>query len=168
MSGLTVYNGSDVQFSSQYPALLVDRTNNYGYKNWQITFTVDPPQPATPTSGTPTTSNYKNLLTIYHGLGYIPAFETVTIGYGLTAPPYGGIGIWNEDALLDWTPMPFNSTTACNQLKIRADTQNLYIELFRQAEYIMSAYMPPSLAGVQLNINTQIFAMGLNDISSQV
>jgi hypothetical protein len=173
MNGLTVYNGNDIQFSTKYPALLVDRTNNYGYKNYQVTFQADLALPPTPTSTNQNPYIYIPLLSVHHGLGRIPAFESVTIGYGLTAPPYGGIGLWNEDALLDWTSTPFNSTNVCNKLLFRANTQDLLVYMYRQSGYNpysspATIFTPPSLAGVQLNINTQIFAMGLNDISSQV
>jgi hypothetical protein len=173
MSGLTVYNGTNEQFSTKYPALLVDRTNDYGYKNYQITFTTNPPLPPDPpqTAGGNTSSIYIDILDIYHGLGYIPAFESVTTAYGV-ASLSRGISMWNEDALVSITNYGFASTTVSNRILFRADSQYLHIKLFRQSatDYDMSytIYRPPSLAGVQLNINTQIFAMGLNDISSQV
>lgn len=179
-SGLTIYNGSTTQFSTRYPALLVDRTAKYGYKNFQLTFATDPQQPPPP----PSTAEgvlgtiYTTLLTVYHGLNYIPAFETVTIGYGLPPGPWGtGIAMWNEDALLSQgspTGTDSYSISCWNQLVFRADTQNLYIGLYRTSttDYTSSGtpytVYPFSLAGVQVDINTQIFAMGLNDSLSQV
>ena len=175
-SGITVYNGGAIQFTTQYPALLVDRTAKYGYKNFQLTFSSDPPQPPAATTTTNGTI-YTTLLTIYHGLGYIQAVESVTVGYGLPPGPWGtGIAIWNEDAMLSQgSPTGTNiDTIACiNQLIFRADQQNLYIGLYRVSTWDFSTYpgfaaYPFSLSGVQLNINTQIFAMGLNDSLSQV
>lgn len=175
-TGITIYNGSNIQFTTKYPALLVDRTNKYGYKNYHITFSADPPQPPAPTPSTNGTI-YQQLLPIYHGLGYIPAFETVTVGFGLPPGPWGaGIAMWNEDALLSQgspTGTDNNSIDAINQLIFRADQQNLYIGLYRVSTWDFlyptpgPAY-PFSLSGVQLNINVQIFAMGLNDSLSQV
>lgn len=175
-TGITVFNGSITQFSTKYPAFMVNRTNNYGYKNYQIIFLSDPPQPPAPTTSANGTI-YQQLLPIYHGLGYIPAFETVTIGYGLPPTVWNaGISMWNEDALLSQgspTGTDEFSINAVNQLIFRADQQNLYIGLYRVStwDYAYStpgpAY-PFSLAGVQLNINVQIFAMGLNDSLSQV
>jgi hypothetical protein len=175
-TGITVYNGSAIQFTTQYPAFMVDRTAKYGYKNFQITFSSDPPQPPVATTSANGTI-YTTLLPIYHGLGYIPGFETVTVGYGLPPGPWGtGIAMWNEDALLSQgSPTGTNTDTiACiNQLIFRADSQNLYIGLYRVSTWDFStlpgfAAYPFSLSGVQLNINTQIFAMGLNDSLSQV
>lgn len=175
-SGITVYNGGAIQFTTKYPAFLVDRTAKYGYKNFQLTFSSDPPQPPAATTSTNGTI-YTTLLPIYHGLGYIPAFETVTVGFGLPPGPWGtGIAIWNEDALLSQgspTGTDIYSIACINQLIFRADQENLYIGLYRVStwDYDYStpgpAY-PFSLSGVQLNINTQIFAMGLNDSLSQV
>lgn len=175
-AGLTVYNGNAIQFATKYPALLVDRTNEYGYKNYILTFSADPAQPPAPapapSGGSTTSTIYIKLLSIYHGLRYIPAFETVTIGYGLGSS--AGVNIWNEDALLSFnTSTPLPGTEVSNKLIFRADTQYLYIYLVRQAVAWnfgsgSTVYYPPSLAGAQLNINTQIFAMGLNDIPSIV
>jgi hypothetical protein len=175
-AGITVYNGAAIQFTTQYPALLVDRTNKYGYKNYQITFSADPPQPPAPTTSTNGTV-YQELIPIYHGLGYIPAFETVTVGYGLPATVWNtGISMWNEDAMLSQgspTGTDVESINAINQLIFRADQQNLHIGLYRVSVWDFGyatpgpAY-PFSLSGVQLNINVQIFAMGLNDSLSQV
>ena len=175
-NGITVYNSGSMQFTTQYPAFLVDRTAKYGYKNFQLTFSADPTQPPAATTSANGTI-YTTLLPIYHGLGYIPAFETVTIGYGLPAGPWGtGIAIWNEDALLSQgspTGTDIYSIGAINQLIFRADQENLYIGLYRVSvwDYALSTpgpVYPFSLSGVQLNINTQIFAMGLNDSLSQV
>jgi len=175
-TGITVYNGQNIQFTTKYPAFMVDRTSKYGYKNYQITFSADPEQPPAPTESANGTI-YTTLLPIYHGLGYIPAFETVTVGYGLPATPWNtGISIWNEDAMLSQgspTGTDADSINAINQLIFRADQQNLYIGLYRVAVWDYGyatpgpAY-PFSLSGVQLNINVQIFAMGLNDSLSQV
>ena len=165
-TGITVYNGSAIQFTTKYPALLVDRTNKYGYKNYQIIFSADPPQPP---GGS---SSYQQLLPIHHGLGYIPAFETVTVGYGLPATVWNtGISMWNEDALLSQgspTGIDPISINAINQLIFRADQQDLHIGLYRVSVIDTVPVYPFSLAGVQLNINVQIFAMGLNDSLSQV
>lgn len=175
-SGITVYNGSTIQFSTQYPAFMVDRTAKYGYNNFQLTFSADPPQPPAPTISANGTI-YQQLLPIYHGLGYIPAFETVTIGYGLPPGPWGtGIAIWNEDAMLSQgspTGTDAQSLAAINQLIFRVDQQNLYIGLYRVSTWDSLYHTPGpaypfSLSGVQLNINVQIFAMGLNDSLSQV
>lgn len=174
-SGLTVFNGSSTQFTTNSPALLVDRTSKYGYRNFQITFLTDPPQPPAPTTSANGTI-YTTLLPIYHGLGYIPAFETVTIAYGLPSPVFAGVSIFNEDALLSQgspTGTDEFSLACINQLIFRTDEQNLYIGLYRVSTWDYDyptpgpAY-PYSLSGVQLNINTQIFAMGLNDSLSQV
>lgn len=175
-SGITVFNGASTQFTTKSPALLVDRTAKYGYKNFQLTFSSDPQQPPAATTSANGTI-YIPLLQIYHGLNYIPSFETVTIGYGLPPGPWGsGIAIWNEDALLSQgspSGTDIYSINCINQLVIRTDMQNLYIGLYRVSvwDYALStpaAVFPFSLSGVQLNINTQIFAMGLNDSLSQV
>ena len=175
-TGITVYNGSSTQFTTQYPAFMVDRTAKYGYNNYQFNFSSDPPQPPAPTTSKNGTI-YTTLLPIYHGLGYIPAFESVTVGYGLPATVWNtGISMWNEDALLSQgspTGTDEFSIACINQLIFRTDEQNLYIGLYRVStwDYDYStpgpAY-PYSLSGVQLNVNVQIFAMGLNDSLSQV
>lgn len=167
-SGLTVFKNNAAQFSTKYPAFMVDRTNNYGYRNYIVTFLNEPAYPPTPTSA-PTTI-YIPLFSIYHGLGYIPAFETVTIGYGLPPVTWNqGVYIWNEDALLSVNQTD-PATTVYNSLLFRTDMQNLYITLFRESaiDYTGAVVQPPAMKGVQLNINTQIFAMGLNDNSSIV
>lgn len=172
-TGIVVYNNQSIQFTTKYPALLVDRTNNYGYKNYQLNFTSEPAYPTTPTSSNQITNIYIPLFSVYHNLGYIPSFNTTTTGFGLTTPSHGGIGLWNEDALLDYTPTPFNSRNICNLVLFRMDSQALHVTLFRQSGYNpysspASIFTPPAMNGVQLNINTQIFAMGLNDSSSIV
>lgn len=172
MTGLEVYNNGDTQFTTKYPAILVDRTNNYGYKNFILTFTTDPALPTPPpsTAGGNISVIYLDLFKIYHGLGYVPSFQSVTIGYGL--PSNGGIAMWNEDALLSFTNNGFNTTAICNYLTFRSDENYLYVKLFRESQTAYSlgfpVLNPPSLAGVQLNINTQIFAMGVNDTPSIV
>ncbi len=175
-SGIAIYTGSTTQFSTQYPALMIDRTSKYGYKNYQFTFGSDPAQPAAPTSTNQGTNIFIKLYSIYHGLGYIPAFETVTIGYGLPPQPYAGINFWNEDATLSQgspTGTDNISVYCQNDLQFRADQENLHIGLYRTAVWDTNyspagPAFPFSLAGVQLNINIQIFAMGLNDSLSQV
>lgn len=169
MIGFEVFNKGAIQFTTKYPALLVDRTNQYGYKNYKVTFTTNPALPPDPPAGS-FSSIYINLITLYHGLGYIPAFQSVTVAYGISTTWNGGISMWNEDALLSYnTSVGAGSTDVKNQLKFRTDSQNLYVTLFRQSETIgTTVYRPPSLAGVELDINTQIFAMGLNDIPSIV
>lgn len=174
-AGIAIFNDGGVQFSTKFPALLVDRTNNYGYRNFQLTFDNEPPYPPPPSTGSAFnyTTVYIPLFKIYHGLGYIPAFETVTTGYGL--PPNGGIDMWNEDAMLyNGAYGGASSDQSVNQIKYRASRNYLYVTLFRQSNsgYDGSGnvviFNPPPMKGVQLNINTQIFAMGLNDTSSQV
>lgn len=169
MIGFEVYNQNAVQFTTKYPALLVDRTNSYGYKNYKLTFTTNPALPPDPPAGS-FSSIYIDLITLHHGLGYIPAFQSVTIAFGISTTWNGGISMWNEDALLSYnTSVGAGSTDVKNQLVFRAGTQDLYIKLFRQSETIgATVYRPPSLAGVELDINTQIFAMGLNDPPSIV
>lgn len=180
-SGLTVYNGATTQFTTKSPALLVDRTAKYGYKNYQLTFSADPTQPPAPTGSTlgAIGSIYIPLFQIYHGLGRIPAFETVSIGYGLPPGPWGGgAAMANEDFLLSQgspTGTYEYTNEVWNQLIFRPDMQYLYVGLYRTSvnDYDFGSgtsfvSYPFSLSGVQININVQIFAMGLNDSLSQV
>lgn len=182
-SGLTIYGSSgskkSIRFSTKYPAFLIDRTNNYGYANYDITFGSNPALPPNPplTPSGSTTVSYQNLMKIYHGLGRIPAYETVTTGLGLPNPPSWnqGIQMWNENATISIggvNPLGFVITGALNVIAYSADANYFYIDLIRQAVSTYSGknvvVQPYSLAGVELKINVQIFAMGLDDIQSQV
>ena len=81
--------------------------------------------------------------------------------------------MWNEDALITLgvpdTVLP-GDTLANNTVIFRTDNKNLYVRLIRQSgiDYDSVIKRPVNLSGVELDINVQIFAMGLDDVSSRV